>query len=48
MPSLIGDALRWHATYTPHKAAVIAPSGTLSYAALWSRTVRLVDGARPQ
>ncbi len=44
MPSLIGDALRWHATYTPHKAAVIAPSETLSYAALWSRTVRLVDG----
>ena len=44
MPSLIGDALRWHATYTPRKTAIIAPGGTLTYAALWLRTVRLVEG----
>lgn len=44
MPRLIGDALRWHAIHTPGKTAIISPSGTLSYAALWSRTVRLVEG----
>ena len=43
MPSLIGDALRWHATYTPEKTAVVSPQGRTSYAGLWSRSIRLAD-----
>ncbi len=46
MPILIGDALRWHATYTPEKTAVVSPDGRASYADLWSRAVRLADGLR--
>ncbi len=44
MPSLIGDALRWYGRYTPKKAAIISESGSVSYAELWQRAVRLADG----
>ena len=41
MPSRIGDALHWYATYTPNKIAIISSSGTQTYAQLWSRVCRL-------
>src|SRR5258705_13156060 len=41
MPSRIGDALRWYATYTPNKIATISSAGTQTYAQLWSRVCRL-------
>ena len=41
MPSRIGDALRWYATYTPQKTAIISAEGQQSYAQLWSRVRRL-------
>jgi acyl-CoA synthetase (AMP-forming)/AMP-acid ligase II len=41
MPSRIGDALYWHATYTPNKVAIISPLGDQTYAELWSRACRL-------
>ena len=41
MPSRIGDALHWYATYTPNKIAIISTAGTQSYAQLWSRVCRL-------
>src|SRR5882724_7437621 len=44
MPSRIGDALRWYATYTPNKIAVISSAGTQTYAQLWSRVCRLGSG----
>lgn len=44
MPNLIGDALRWHATYTPHKTAVVSQGGRLNYGDLWLRVVRLANG----
>ena len=52
MPSRIGDALRWHATYTPDKVSIISPEGELTYAQLWSRVRRLANslsamGIRP-
>src|SRR5258705_2892005 len=37
MPSRIGDALRWYATYTPQKTAIISAHGEQSYAQLWTR-----------
>jgi acyl-CoA synthetase (AMP-forming)/AMP-acid ligase II len=43
MPSRIGDALRWYATYTPQKTAIISAQGELSYAELWSRVRRLAN-----
>src|SRR5271168_3053843 len=43
MPSRIGDALHWHATYTPNKAAVISTRGVLTYSQLWSRACGLVN-----
>ncbi|MDE5444345.1 AMP-binding protein [Bradyrhizobium sp. CSA207] len=43
MPSRIGDALRWHATYTPEKVAIISSEGEQTYARLWSRVRRLAD-----
>src|SRR5690606_6314205 len=46
MPILIGDALRWHATYTPSKTAIVSPDGSASYADLWLRAIRLADGLR--
>lgn len=46
MPILIGDALRWHATYTPGKTAIVSTRGSASYADLWSRAIRLADGLR--
>ena len=41
MPSRIGDALHWHAAYTPNKIAIISCAGTQTYAQLWSRVCRL-------
>ena len=43
MPSRIADALRWYATYTPGKIAIISADGEQSYAQLWSRVRRLSD-----
>jgi acyl-CoA synthetase (AMP-forming)/AMP-acid ligase II len=43
MPSRIGDALRWYATYTPQKTAIISAEGEQSYAQLWSRVRRLAN-----
>src|SRR5277367_5972140 len=43
MPSRIGDALRWYATYTPQKIAIISVEGEQSYAQLWSRVRRLAN-----
>jgi acyl-CoA synthetase (AMP-forming)/AMP-acid ligase II len=43
MPSRIGDALRWYATYTPQKTAIISAQGEQSYAQLWSRVRRLAN-----
>jgi len=52
MPSRIGDALYWHATYTPNKIAIISSLGDQTYAQLWSRVCRLSNalaglGLRP-
>ena len=52
MPSRIGDALHWHATYTPNKIAIVSRWGEQSYAQLWSRVCRLSSaltglGVRP-
>ena len=44
MPSRIGDALRWYATYTPQQPAIVSPSGRVSYKDLWLRAVRLAHG----
>src|SRR5882757_2924853 len=41
MPSRIGDALYWYATYTPNKVAIVSSAGTQTYAQLWSRVCRL-------
>ncbi|HYR82745.1 MAG TPA: AMP-binding protein [Terriglobia bacterium] len=41
MPSRIGDALHWYATYTPNRIAIVSSAGTQSYAQLWSRVCRL-------
>src|SRR5882757_3528957 len=41
MPSRIGDALYWYATYTPNKVAIVSSTGTQTYAQLWSRVCRL-------
>jgi acyl-CoA synthetase (AMP-forming)/AMP-acid ligase II len=41
MPSRIGDALYWYATYTPDKVAVVSTAGEQTYAKLWSRVCRL-------
>ena len=41
MPSRIGDALNWHATYTPNKIAIVSALGDQTYAQLWSRVCRL-------
>jgi acyl-CoA synthetase (AMP-forming)/AMP-acid ligase II len=41
MPSRIGDALYWYATYTPNKIAIISSAGTQAYAQLWSRVCSL-------
>ena len=41
MPSRIGDALHWYATYTPNSIAIISSAGTQTYAQLWSRVCRL-------
>ena len=43
MPSRIGDALRWYATYTPTKTAIISAQGEQSYAQLWARVRRLAN-----
>jgi acyl-CoA synthetase (AMP-forming)/AMP-acid ligase II len=52
MPSRIGDALHWHAIYTPNKIAIVSPLGDQTYAQLWSRVCRLSNaltrlGIRP-
>jgi acyl-CoA synthetase (AMP-forming)/AMP-acid ligase II len=52
MPSRIGDALRWYATYTPNKVALVSSLGTQTYSQLWSRVCRLCSaltdlGVRP-
>jgi acyl-CoA synthetase (AMP-forming)/AMP-acid ligase II len=41
MPSRIGDALYWYATYTPNKVAIVSSADTQTYAQLWSRVCRL-------
>jgi len=41
MPSRIGDALYWHATYTPDKVAIVSSAGAQTYAQLWRRVCRL-------
>ena len=41
MPSRIGDALHWYATYTPNKVALVSSASTQTYAQLWSRVCRL-------
>jgi acyl-CoA synthetase (AMP-forming)/AMP-acid ligase II len=41
MPSRIGDALHWYATYRPNKIALVSSAGTQTYAMLWSRVCRL-------
>ncbi len=43
MPSRIGDALHWFATYTPEKIAIISGDGSQTYRQLWSRVRRLAD-----
>src|SRR5260221_9270201 len=52
MPSRIGDALCWYATYTPNKIAIVSSAGKQTYAQLWSRVCRLSSalaelGVRP-
>jgi acyl-CoA synthetase (AMP-forming)/AMP-acid ligase II len=52
MPSRIGDALHWYATYTPDKVAIASSLGSQTYAQLWSRVCRLSSalielGVRP-
>ena len=44
MPSRIGDALHWYATYTPNRIAIVSSEGTQTYAQLWSRVCRLGSG----
>ena len=41
MPSRIGDALHWHATYTPDRLAIVSSAGAQNYAQLWRRVCRL-------
>lgn len=43
MPSRIGDALHWYATYTPEKTAIVSSSGPRTYRQLWSRVRRLAN-----
>jgi acyl-CoA synthetase (AMP-forming)/AMP-acid ligase II len=43
MPSRIGDALHWFATYTPEKIAIISSLGSQTYEQLWSRVRRLAS-----
>lgn len=43
MPSRIGDALHWFATYTPEKTAIISGLGSQTYEQLWSRVRRLAN-----
>lgn len=43
MPSRIGDALYWFATYTPDKTAIISGLGSQTYEQLWSRVRRLAN-----
>jgi acyl-CoA synthetase (AMP-forming)/AMP-acid ligase II len=43
MPSGIGDALHWYATYTPEKVAIISGAGSQTYGQLWSRVRRLAN-----
>src|SRR5882757_8822896 len=44
MPSRIGDALHWYATYRPNKIAIVSSEGTQTYAQLWSRVCCLGSG----
>ncbi len=37
----IGDALKWYATYTPDKAAIVDGDRQFDYASLWTRSRRL-------
>ena len=37
----MSDYLRWHATHTPHAAAIVVGGAVESYQELWSRTCRL-------
>src|SRR5258706_4871804 len=46
MPSLIGDALAWNATYAPEALALVSRTGRLTYRQLWTRSVRLADALR--
>ena len=46
MPSLIGDALAWNATYAPETLALVSRTGRLTYRQLWTRSVRLADALR--
>ena len=44
MPSRIGDALHWYASYRPNKIAIVSSEGAQTYAQLWSRVCRLGSG----
>lgn len=46
MPSRIGDALRWYAKHKPQQTAIVEGDHATSYAVLWSRACRLVDGLK--
>ena len=43
MPSIIGDALAWNASYAPDRVALVSQTGRLSYRELWARSARLAD-----
>ena len=45
MPSRIGDALHWYATYTPEKVAIISGAGSQTYGQ-WSRVRRPANSPR--
>jgi acyl-CoA synthetase (AMP-forming)/AMP-acid ligase II len=41
MPKTIGDALEWHARFTPTQVAVIDAGGSVNYRQFWDRVCRL-------
>ncbi len=43
MPRTIGDALEWHAVYTPEQIAVIESDTILTYRQFWERACRLAN-----
>jgi acyl-CoA synthetase (AMP-forming)/AMP-acid ligase II len=43
MSERIGESLRWYATYTPERPAIIDGGTTFTFAQLWERACRLAD-----